>query len=166
VPAVRAFAEAFRRAGGEVVLLPDEGAAEGWLADFTDDVSGVAVGGGVPAGLRPAVRELPPAEADVGISVARGAAADTGTLLLGSEGGRGAQLLPPVHLVWVDARTVHATLAEAMERAREAGLPAALGLHSGPSKSADIGRIVVTGVHGPGRVVAAIIGAEEEDPVA
>jgi len=37
-------------------------------------------------------------------------------------------------------------------------LPTALGLHSGPSKSADIGQVLVRGVHGPGRVVAVIIG--------
>ena len=30
-------------------------------------------------------------------------------------------------------------------------------LHSGPSKSADIGQVMVTGVHGPGRVVALLL---------
>ena len=38
-----------------------------------------------------------------------------------------------------------------------ADLPSAIGLHSGPSKSADIGQIMVKGVHGPGRVVAVVI---------
>jgi L-lactate dehydrogenase complex protein LldG len=36
-------------------------------------------------------------------------------------------------------------------------LPSAVGLHSGPSKSADIGHIMVKGVHGPGRLIAAVI---------
>ena len=36
-------------------------------------------------------------------------------------------------------------------------LPAVAGLHSGPSKSADIGRTIVTGVHGPGRCIAVLI---------
>ena len=37
-----------------------------------------------------------------------------------------------------------------------ADLPAAIGLHSGPSKSADIGQVMVKGVHGPGRVIAVV----------
>ena len=49
------------------------------------------------------------------------------------------------------------TLEQAMEdvRSDETG---ALALHSGPSKSADIGRIIVMGVHGPARVIAALVG--------
>ena len=84
------------------------------------------------------------------------AAADTGSLVLDSRGGRLPQLLPPTHLVWVRAATVVSTLDQALKAAR-GDLPAVLALHSGPSKSADIGRVIVTGVHGPGRVVAAIV---------
>ena len=36
-------------------------------------------------------------------------------------------------------------------------LPATVGLHSAPSKSADIGQTVVTGVHGPGRCIAVLV---------
>lgn len=36
-------------------------------------------------------------------------------------------------------------------------LPRALGLHSGPSKSADIGQVMVKGVHGPGRLVVVVL---------
>jgi len=39
-------------------------------------------------------------------------------------------------------------------------LPSAIALHSGPSKSADIGQVMVRGVHGPGRLIAAIIAWE------
>jgi L-lactate dehydrogenase complex protein LldG len=39
------------------------------------------------------------------------------------------------------------------------GLPSAMGLYSGPSKSADIGQILVKGVHGPGRLVVLIVGS-------
>ena len=91
--------------------------------------------------------------------MARWAAADTGSLVLPSDQGRAAQLLPPVHLVWVERDRVLPTLADALERAEAEGLPAALALHSGPSKSADIGQVLVTGIHGPGRVVAAVLAA-------
>jgi L-lactate dehydrogenase complex protein LldG len=92
------------------------------------------------------------------VSLAVGAAAQTGSLLLSSKEGRRSQLLPPVHLVWVRAEDVRTTLGEALQACRE-DLPATLALHSGPSKSADIGQILVTGVHGPGRIIAAILGA-------
>ncbi len=98
----------------------------------------------------------PPSEAALGVSLAVGAAAQTGSLLLSSKEGRRPQLLPPVHLVWVHAPDVRTTLGDALEACRE-NLPATLALHSGPSKSADIGQILVTGVHGPGRIIAAIL---------
>ncbi len=69
------------------------------------------------------------------------------------------QLLPPTHVVLLARSTVHRTMADAFE-AVSADLGSAIGLHSGPSKSADIGQILVKGVHGPGRVVALIV--EEE----
>jgi L-lactate dehydrogenase complex protein LldG len=73
--------------------------------------------------------------------------------------GRRSQLLAPTHVVFVRAEDVHATFRDALAAAR-ADLPSALGLHSGPSKSADIGHVMVTGVHGPGRLVAVVIDGE------
>jgi L-lactate dehydrogenase complex protein LldG len=92
----------------------------------------------------------------LGISWAIGAIAETGTVLLTSREGRRGQLLPPSHLVFIPQEKMYATLLEAMN-ALKADLPAAIGLHSGPSKSADIGQIMVKGVHGPGRLVAAVL---------
>ena len=60
--------------------------------------------------------------------------------------------------MFVDAATITATLGEALAACRDAG-GSALALHSGPSKSADIGQVMVTGVHGPGRVVAVVLDA-------
>ena len=111
---------------------------------------------GVPDTLQPALPKTPPSEAALGVSVAVGAAAQTGSLVLSSKEGRRSQLLPPVHLIWVRAGDVHTTLGDALQACRE-DLPATLALHSGPSKSADIGQILVTGVHGPGRIIAAVL---------
>jgi len=156
---VGAFENRLRAAGGEVVRLVDEEAARRWMEKFAGGFESVSVCSGVPDALRPTLPEAPPAEAALGVSAAVGAAAQTGSLLLSSREGRRSQLLPPVHLVWVRAQDVYTTLGEALESCRE-DLPATLALHSGPSKSADIGQILVTGVHGPGRIIAAILGAD------
>lgn len=154
---VDAFEDRFRGSGGEVVRLIDETAAITWLADFVLPFESAAVCLGVPDSLQPSVVHVPPAKAALGVSMAVGAAAQTGSILLSSREGRRSQLLPPVHIVWLRTTNVVPTLAEALEVHRT-DLPAVLALHSGPSKSADIGRIIVTGVHGPGRLIAAIIG--------
>ena len=153
---VGAFENRLRAAGGEVVRLADEAAAQRWLEDFASEFESMSVCIGVPDALQPALPVAPPSEATLGVSVAVGAAAQTGSLLLSSREGRRPQLLPPVHLVWVRARDVRTTLGDALQACRE-DLPATLALHSGPSKSADIGQVLVTGVHGPGRIIAAIL---------
>ncbi len=160
---VGGFENRLQAAGGEVIRLADEAAARVWLNDFASEFESVSVCRGVPEALQPALPAAPPPEAALGVSVAVGAAAQTGSLLLSSREGRRAQLLPPVHLVWVRARDVHATLGDALQACRD-DLPAVLALHSGPSKSADIGQILVTGVHGPGRIIAAILGADTAGP--
>jgi len=155
---IATFTERFQQAGGEVVRFPAPAEATAWLSEFVEGFDAVATSGQVLALLRPDLPSAPPENAPLGVSWALAGAAQTGSLLLGSMEGRRLQLLPPVHLVWVEASSIHSTLGDALDSVRTR-LPAAVGLHSGPSKSADIGGIVVTGVHGPGRVVAAILGA-------
>jgi len=157
--AVDAFVNRFTRSGGEVARA-DPGRPPGeWLTGFLrrlqPKVAGVAVGPDVLPELRPRLPEAAAEHAGAGVSMAWGAAADTGSLILPSTGTRAVQLLPPVHVVWVPTRRVFAWLDDALLEL-EAGLPATVGLHSGPSKSADIGRTVVTGVHGPGRCIAVL----------
>ena len=156
---VEAFTTLFLRAGGEVVRVPDEGAAAAWIRVFVAAFRTVTVGTTVTSSLAPTPATVaPPETAELGISMALGAVAETGSLLLSSRDGRRTQLLPSTHVVLVRATSVHPTLSAALESLR-AALPTAVGLHSGPSKSADIGQILVRGVHGPARVVALVIGA-------
>ncbi len=154
-----AFVKRFTSSGGEVVEADPEHPPAKWLTEFLRGlepaVAGVAVGPEVPADQRPQLPEVAAAQAGAGISVAWGVAADSGSLILPSTGARAVQLLPPVHVVWIPETRVFARLEDALAEL-QAGLPAAVGLHSGPSKSADIGRTVVTGVHGPGRCIAVI----------
>jgi L-lactate dehydrogenase complex protein LldG len=156
------FERLFEESGGEVVRLADMKDARRWLTELARGFGSVAISPMVPPDLCPKLPDRMPAEADLGVSLAAGAVAETGTLVLDSREGRRLQLLPPTHLVWVGTSSITATLAEAVSRAAAesaGGLPAALGLHSGPSKSADIGMVTVKGVHGPGRVIAAILDA-------
>ena len=155
--AVEAFRRLFEAAGGEVVRVSTEQEAHSWMYEFGSDFESAAPGQGVPEPLRPPVPSAPPSQAGLGVSMARCAVAETGSLVLGSEDGRGAQLLPPTHVVFIREADIYSTLCEALTSLKPE-LPSALGLHSGPSKSADIGQILVKGVHGPGRVVAVLIG--------
>jgi L-lactate dehydrogenase complex protein LldG len=154
---VQRFAASFTAAGGEVVRLPEVPQARRWAAAFAAELAGVAQSSLVPPALRVEAPAAPPERAALGISVALHAVAETGSLVLSSAEGRRLQLLPPTHLVWVPVDSVRDTLAEALGPVPPSGV-SALALHSGPSKSADIGRIVVTGVHGPARVIAAVVG--------
>ncbi len=153
---VSAFIHGFEQAGGEAVRLASQQEATSWLATFAASYKSAAVGATVPAALRPQLPDAPPERAPLGVSMARGAAAETGSLILDSRDGRMIQLLPPTHVVFVPAPLIVSTLTEALNQVAHE-LPSALGLHSGPSKSADIGQVLVKGVHGPGRVLAAIL---------
>ncbi|MCS6869741.1 MAG: lactate utilization protein [Thermus sp.] len=139
--------------GAEGHLVDLEGAKE-LLKALSQGLPGAAFGRGVPPALR-LLPELPPEEAPLGVSWALFAVAETGTVALASEDGRRAQLLPPTHLVLVEGEKVYPSLLEAFLDLK--ALPRALGLHSGPSKSADIGQVMVKGVHGPGRLVVAVL---------
>lgn len=157
--AAAAFVKRFTSSGGEVMeadpALPPADWLTGFLRGLDPEVVDVAVGPEVPPERRPQLPEVAAAHAGAGVSVAWGAVAESGSLILPSTGTRGVQLLPPVHVVWVPEGRIFPRLADALLEL-QGDLPAAVGLHSGPSKSADIGRTVVTGVHGPGRCIAVL----------
>lgn len=152
----RRFSAKLVEAGGEVVCLSDMADVRVWLARFAGEFDRIAYGTAVPDALRLGSPSAPEA-AVLAVSMATCAVAETGSVALGAPDGRRVQLLAPVHVVVVRRETVLPTLASALELLRRE-LPSAFALHSGPSKSADIGQLVVTGVHGPGRIVAALVG--------
>jgi L-lactate dehydrogenase complex protein LldG len=153
------FEAVFTVAGGEVVRLPNPAAATAWMTQFGGEYSSATLGTTLPAELSPDLPQIDADRAELGVSMARGAVAETGSLLLDARDGRRTQLLAPTHVVFVHAEDIHVTLLEALNEL-SSDLPSAIGLHSGPSKSADIGQILVKGVHGPGRIIAGIIAAE------
>ena len=160
--ALQHFDDLFRAAGGELVHVPDFPAAARWIAEFAGDFATVTVGVGVPSELRPERPAAAPRDAALGLSMARGAVAETGSLILDARDGRRTQLLAPTHVVVLERDAIYNELREALTGMKH-DLPSALGFHSGPSKSADIGQIMVKGVHGPGRVIALVIGPDVEE---
>jgi L-lactate dehydrogenase complex protein LldG len=95
------------------------------------------------------------AEAVAGVTAARWAIAETGSLALAHDADRGrvVSLLPPVHVAILPTSRILGTV-DAYFRAvaLEGELPQALNLVTGPSRTADIEMDLSIGVHGPGQV--------------
>lgn len=100
------------------------------------------------------------ASADVGITGADYALADTGTVVLFSspEEARMISLLPPVHLALVSAGRILSGLDEFLAlMPLPAEQSSSTVLITGPSRTADIEQILVRGVHGPGEIHVVVI---------
>lgn len=103
------------------------------------------------------IRFLPPgreAEARLCISFARAGIAETGSILVEvtDPAGRAATALPVIHAVVLKAASIVPTLAHLagdLEKALGAPGPAYLSITTGPSRTADIERVLTIGVHGP-----------------
>ena len=91
------------------------------------------------------------AAADVGITEAEYLVADSGTLVLRAAGrARGVSLLPPVHVAVVACDRLVADLGAALAHLRATGArDSCITLVTGPSRTADIEKKLVVGVHGP-----------------
>lgn len=100
------------------------------------------------------------ARADIGLSTAEWAIAETGSLVLTSGPGRGrtVTLLPPTYVAVISAEKVLRTVPEAIEKYAEDGVPANVCFHTGPSRSGDIEMSLAIGVHGPGDVHVVLVG--------
>ena len=97
------------------------------------------------------------------LTIARSAIAETGTLVLWPDAHepRLMSLVPPVHIVLLDASNIHNTFYEAMTAEGWAdGLPTNALLISGPSKTADIQVTLAYGAHGPKELIILLIGDE------
>ena len=101
--------------------------------------------------------------ADIGLSTAAWAIAETGTLVLegGPGKGRTVTLLPPTYVALIPAERILRTVPEAIEKyaGGDAGaLPANVCFHTGPSRSGDIEMALFVGMHGPGDVHIILVG--------
>ena len=93
--------------------------------------------------------------ADVGLSGASAALAETGSIVIESGAGRSrmATLLPPVHIALVATSLLTADIFTWVASRPRSSMPAGLTLVSGPSKTADIEQTLAIGVHGPKRLI-------------
>ena len=101
------------------------------------------------------------ATADVGITSADYALADTGTLVMlaSPAEARLISLLPPVHIAVVPAERVLSGLDELFTiLPLPAEQTSSMVLITGPSRTADIEQILVRGVHGPGEIHVVVVG--------
>lgn len=95
------------------------------------------------------------------LTLARAAIAETGTLILWPDADepRLMSLVPPLHIVLLDANTIYNTFYEAAQKEGWAkGLPSNSLLISGPSKTADIQQTLAYGAHGPKELVVLLKG--------
>jgi L-lactate dehydrogenase complex protein LldG len=122
---------------------------------------GIAALSGVRTGLTEE-RELRNlcASADIGITSADYALADTGTLVMLSskEEARMISLVPPVHLALVPRERILTGLDELFSiLPRPAERTSSMVLITGPSRTADIEQILIRGVHGPGKIHVVVV---------
>lgn len=103
-------------------------------------------------------------DADLAIIDATAGVAETGSVLLASDGRRRcAWIVPPKVVILVASKTLVPDLLDLWTSPRSPASPlakdppAAMLLVSGPSKTADIEGVLVTGVHGPGTVHVVLI---------
>ncbi len=94
------------------------------------------------------------AAADVGLSGADAALAETGSVIISSGPGRSrlATLLPAVHIALVSTSRLTSDIFT-WSASRQGTLPANVTLVSGPSKTADIEQTMTVGIHGPKRFI-------------
>lgn len=102
--------------------------------------------------------------ADIGVSSAELGVAETGSVL---EDGYSIQArlvstLPPVHVVFLNSSRIVKGMADAFESISQVFNHGYLSFITGPSRTADIERVLTIGVHGPCRLV--IIAVDEELP--
>ncbi len=170
---VKSFACALEKLAGKVHLAASPAEARAHVARLVG--SGTAVASNAPflrecgidaiPGVRTGIansEELRDmcASADVGITSADYALADTGTLVLFSspEEARMISLLPPVHVAVVPRARLLSGLDELFSLVpRPAGRSSSMLLITGPSRTADIEQILVRGVHGPGEIHVVIV---------
>lgn len=107
-------------------------------------------------------KEADIAKADVGLTTCEALVARTGSVALstGQPSGRTVSIFPPVHLIVAYLNQLVYDLSDALRLLQEKygdGLPSMISFHSGPSRTSDIEKTSVIGVHGPAEVYVFLV---------
>ena len=107
----------------------------------------------------PELREVA-GRADIGLSTAAWAIAETGSLVLehGPGQGRSVTLLPPTYVAVLRWIRYCGRFQRPFEKYAGGTLPANVCFHTGPSRSGDIEMSLLVGMHGPGDVHVLLVG--------
>lgn len=99
------------------------------------------------------------ADADLGVTACVGVAVETGSVLLeaGESDRRAVSLLPWRHLVLATPDQLLPTVSDLMKRWQEVSGEGNAVFVTGPSRTADIEKELVLGVHGPQEVIVAVL---------
>ncbi|MEX2188963.1 MAG: lactate utilization protein [Pirellulales bacterium] len=125
------------------------------LADLLAELGVAELDHDTLSAMPPEARRTTTLAADVGITSADFAIAETGTLVMLARPGqeRLSSLAPPCHIAVIERRQILPDLFDLFAALDDAGhdkLPSNLTLITGPSKTGDIELQLTTGVHGPG----------------
>ncbi len=97
----------------------------------------------------------------LGVTTCESLVAESGTILVSAAlSGRAPSVLPPVHLVIATADQLVADLDTSMTRLRQRfpeQFPSTMSWITGPSRTADIEKILVLGAHGPKRLAVLLL---------
>lgn len=96
-------------------------------------------------------------DTDCGITDVHAALAESGTMICCSDAGhsRGLSLVPPVHIAVVRKSDILPDMIDYWAKMKDVPgtqMPSSVAFITGPSKTADIEGVLITGVHGPGVV--------------
>jgi len=155
------FSEALTALAGKVVIVATAEEARRRLESMLEGKRVVASRAPILGGLGEAYSREACAAADIGLTSADFALADTGSLVFLTESheSRLISLLPPIHIAVIERRKILASLDELLSRVPHPSVQSsAMVLITGPSRTADIEMRLVRGVHGPGEIVVMIVG--------
>jgi len=145
------FRAEFAALRGEIIETAE--ALRAFVAGFAK----IATDGSEPAGKPVGEPNASVRDCDLGVTGCDCLVAQTGSIIVStvSAGGRALSVLPTVHLVIARREQIVPDLASAMALLRkryDKHWPSALSVITGPSRTADIEKILVMGAHGPKRL--------------
>jgi L-lactate dehydrogenase complex protein LldG len=155
------FSAALTALGGKIIIVANTGEAHSRLEPMLAGKRVVASRASILGGFGEEYSREVCAAAEIGLTSADFALADTGTLVFLTESheSRLISLLPPCHIAVIERHKILTGLDELLSRVPNPSVQSsAMVLITGPSRTADIEMRLVRGVHGPGEIVVMIVG--------